>query len=293
MALHAAEEVTREEVVGRLRERQRDDDDVGGAEQVVEAVRLPERHPGLGRDAVDVDREHLHAEAEGTPGDGAAGAAQADDAHGLLPQLALLAADRLAQAEVGLAQRGVHAAREREQQGEGVLGQMDADLALLGGQDHVALDQFGRQDRVHARAQAVVVTELPRLREDLGAHAAEQHVGVDDLLALAVGRLRHHEHGVVSGGGKDLGVLLGGERGHQRGDGRIDDLHAELSLVRARRHRRPPRGLWTGAAYAATLKKISRAARRRWSMLARPVATSTYSMLSATSAEGTPRRERS
>src|SRR5438132_228218 len=187
VALHAAEEVAREEVVGRLRERQRDDHDVGGAEQVVEAVRLPQRHPGLGRDAVDVDREHLHAEAEGTPGDGAAGAAQADDAHGLLPQLALFPADRLAQTEVGLAQRGVH----------------------------------------------------------------------------------------------------------RRGDGRIDDLQAELSLARARRHRRPPRGLWTGAAYAATLKKISRAARRRWSMLARPVATSTYSMLSATSAEGTPRRARS
>ncbi len=150
--------------------------------------------------------------------------------HRLLPELALLPADGLAQAEVGLAQRRVQAAREREQQREGVLGEVDADLALLGGQDHVALDQLGREDGVHAGAEAVVVAQPPRRREDLRAHATEQHVGVDDLLALPVGRLRHHEHGVRAGGGEDLGVLLGCERGHQRRDRGVDDLHLRLIL---------------------------------------------------------------
>src|SRR5438093_284766 len=43
---HPAEEVTREEVVGRLGERQRDDDDVRAVEQLVQAVGLPDRlHP--------------------------------------------------------------------------------------------------------------------------------------------------------------------------------------------------------------------------------------------------------
>ena len=61
--------------------------------------------------------------------DGAAGAAEADDPQRLVVQLPLLLADRLAQAVVRLAQRGVDAARDREQEREGVLGQVDADLA--------------------------------------------------------------------------------------------------------------------------------------------------------------------
>src|SRR5881409_663490 len=46
---HAAEQVTGEEVVGRLGERERDDDDVREAEQLVQAVGLPDRlDAGLG-----------------------------------------------------------------------------------------------------------------------------------------------------------------------------------------------------------------------------------------------------
>src|SRR5205807_1258796 len=78
--------------------------------------------------------------------------------------------------------------------------------------------------------------------------------------------------------------LVIGEPRDERNGGARDQL--------AHEHDAAPR-LAPAPAYAPTLKKISRAARRRWSMLARPVATSTYSMLSATSAEGTPRRERS
>ena len=67
----------------------------------------------------------------------------------------------------------MHAAGEGQQQRERVLGQMDADLALLGGQDHVALDQLGREDGVHASAETVVIAEPVRLGEGLGAHAPE------------------------------------------------------------------------------------------------------------------------
>ena len=72
--------------------------------------------------------------------------AEAHDAHGLLVELALLHADRLAQLVVGRADRGVEAAGEREQQREGVLGEVDAHLALLAGERHVAVDQLGGED---------------------------------------------------------------------------------------------------------------------------------------------------
>ena len=82
------------------------------AQQVVEPVALPQRDVGHARHVLDVHRQHLHAEAEGALGDRAPGAAEADDAQRLVVQLPLLLADRLAQAVVRLAQRGVEPARD-------------------------------------------------------------------------------------------------------------------------------------------------------------------------------------
>src|SRR5438132_1440912 len=193
---HAAEQVTGEEVVGRLGERERDDDDVREAEQLVQAVGLPDRlDAGLGRHVLDVHRQHAHPEPERASRHRAPRAAEADDAHRQLVELALLAADRLAQAIVGRAERGVEATREAEEEREGVLGQVDADLTLLGRQDDVALDQVGGQDRVHPGADRVVVTQAPLEGEDLRRHATEQHVRVHDLGALAHRVRRLHEGG--------------------------------------------------------------------------------------------------
>src|SRR5947208_3333357 len=215
---HAAEQVTGEEVVGRLGERERDDDGV-------QAVGLPDRlDAGLGGHVLDVHRQHAHPESERAPRHGAPRAAEADDAHRQLVELALLAADRLAQAIVGRAERGVEATREAEEEREGVLGQVDADLTLLGRQDDVALDQVGGQDRVHPGADGVVVAQAPLEGEDLRRHATEQHVRVHDLGALARRIGRFHEGGAGAGRLEDPGAIVGGERRDDQ-NGCIKDPH--------------------------------------------------------------------
>src|SRR5213594_95370 len=191
---HPPEEVAGEEVVRRFGERQGNDDDVREPKQLVQAVGLPDRvDAGLRRDVLDVHRQDAHPEAERTPRHLAPGAAETDDPHRQLVELALLATDRLAQAVVGGAQGGVDAPCEAEEQREGVLGQVDADLALLGCQDDVALDELGREDGVHPGADGVVVPEPSRLPENVGCHAAEQDLGVHDLGALARRILCLHE----------------------------------------------------------------------------------------------------
>src|SRR5437773_5987348 len=195
------------------------------AEQLVQAVGLPDRlDAGLGGHVLDVHRQHAHPESERAPRHGAPRAAEADDAHRQLVELALLAADRLAQAIVGRAERGVEATREAEEEREGVLGQVDADLTLLGRQEDVALDQVGGQDRVHPGADRVVVAQAPLEGEDLRRHATEQHVRVHDLGALARRIRRLHEGGPGAGRLEDPGAILGGERRDDQ-NGCIKDPH--------------------------------------------------------------------
>ena len=126
---------------------------------------------------------------------------------------------------VGIAQRRVEPAREAEEEGERVLGQVDADLALLARQDHVAPDELRREDAVDAGAEGVVVAEPALAREDVGRHAAEQHVGVGDLGALVGQVARLDEDGGRAGRLQDPRTLLGAKRGNAQG-GRVEDLHS-------------------------------------------------------------------
>ena len=235
MTPHAPEQVAREEVAGGLGQRQADHDHVRLAQQVVQPIGLPERHPAEAGDVLDVDRQHAHAEREGALGDRAAGAAEADDAQRALGQLPLLLADRLAQAVVGPSQRRVQAARERQQQGERVLGQVDADLALLAGQDHVAGHQLRRQDRVDAGADRVVVAQAPGAGEDVVGHAAEQRLGVGDLLALRLGVPGLDQGRAGPGRFQDPPLVVGRNGGtdHVR---RVDDFHRSLSMTMVSTH---------------------------------------------------------
>src|SRR5213594_478278 len=215
---HPAEEVTREEVVGRLGERQRDDDDV-------RAVELPDRlDAGLGSHVLDVHRQHAHPEPERAPRHRAPGPAEADDPHRQLVELALLVADRLTQAVVGGPQRRLDAPREAEEEREGVLGQVDADLTLLGCQDHVALDQVRGQDRVHPGADGVVVAQAPSEGEDVRRDATEQDGGVHDLGALARRIRRLHQVGAGARRLENPGAVLPAERRNDQ-NGCIKDLH--------------------------------------------------------------------
>ena len=200
-------------MAGRLRERQPDHDDVREAEQLVEALGLPDRlHAGLGGHVLDVHRQHAHAEAERPARDLASGAAEADDAHRQLVELALQAPDRLPQRVVGTAEGRLEAAGEAEEEGEGVLGQVDADRALLARQDHVALDQLRAEDGVHAGADRVVVTEAAIQDVHVGGDPAEEHVGVRDFPALGGRVLRLGERGAGAGRLEDAGAVAGFER---------------------------------------------------------------------------------
>src|SRR5207253_1550701 len=199
-----------------------------GAEQVTEPIGLPDRlDAGLRGHVLDIDAQDAHAEPERPLRDLAARATEADDAHRQVVELELPEPDRLAQGVVGLADRRVQAAREGQQERERVLGEMDADAALLAGQRHVALDQLLVEDRVHARADRLVIAQPLAEREDVRRHAAEERVGVDDLAALGGGVLRLDEGGARAGGVEDGGALLGrdGRHDHQR---RVEDLHRQL-----------------------------------------------------------------
>ncbi len=82
------------------------------------------------------------------------------------------------------ADRGVEAAREPQKEREGVLGEVDADVALLARQRHVAVRQLGVEDIVHAGADGMVEAKLRGEREEIGVHAAEEDVRVGQLTAL-------------------------------------------------------------------------------------------------------------
>ena len=54
-----------------------------------------------------------------------------------------------------------------------------------------------------------MVVAHPRVqRKDLGRDAPEQHVGVDDLLALLLGVLGVHDARARTGGGEDARALI-------------------------------------------------------------------------------------
>jgi hypothetical protein len=81
----------------------------------------------------------------------------------------------------------VDAAREREQEAEGVLGEVHAHAALLARERHIVVDQLRAQHRVDAGPDGLVELEAPRERIDVGRHAPEENVGVHDLRALLRG----------------------------------------------------------------------------------------------------------
>ena len=76
-----------------------------------------------------------------------------------------------------------------------MLGEMDPHAALLAGEDDVASHQFRGEDRVDAGADRLVVAQTARQQEGLVRDAAEQHVGVHDLLRLTLRVLRLDEGG--------------------------------------------------------------------------------------------------
>ena len=231
VALHLAEEVAREEMVGGLGEGQPDDHHVRLAEQPGHLIRLPDGlHAGLGRHVLDVHGEHAHAEPQRAAGHRPPGAAEAHDAHRPPEELPLGAADLLAQAVVRLPEGGVDAPGEGEEQREGMLGEVNADLALLAGQDDVALHQLWREDGVDARADRMVVAEPAVQGEDVGGHAPEQDLGVDDLLSLGGGIAGLDEGRRRTRGLEDAGALLVAE-GRYDQVGRVDDLHGALSVA--------------------------------------------------------------
>src|SRR5262249_27180092 len=110
---------------------------------------------------------------------------------------------------------------------ERVLGQVDADAALLAGQGHVALDQVLREDRVDTGADRLVIAQLLTEREDLGRHPAEERVGVHDLAPLGGGVLGLDEGRARTGGFENSRPLLRADRRHDH-QRRVQDLHWRL-----------------------------------------------------------------
>ena len=186
---------------------------------------------GHARHVVDVDRQHLHAEAERALGHRAAGAAEAHDAERLVVQLPLLLADGLAQAVVRPAHGGVQPAREAEQQREGVLGQVDADLALLAGQDHVAGHQLGREDGVDAGADRVVVAQPPcaETKTSFGTRPNTTSVSAISLRWVSASR-GLDQRGARAGQLQDARAVGVGDGGADH-VGRVEDLHSSLSMM--------------------------------------------------------------
>src|SRR5262249_53519472 len=92
------------------------------------------------------------------------------------------------------------------------------------GQDHVALHQVLREDRVHPGPDRVVVAHPLPQHEHLVGHAAEDHVGVGDLGALGGRVLRVHDAGAGAGRGEDLRALLVGDAGSDQVRS-VEDLH--------------------------------------------------------------------
>ena len=192
-------------------------------QQVVEAVHgaalgdaLRDRH-GLG-----VDGDHLHAEGGGAHGQLAAGAAEADDAHALAVELDGGVADR----PLVLPGAGAHGAGDApaqgQQQGHGVLGEVDADEALGAGEDHVAGAQLRRQHAVDAGGRRLDPAQRSGAPELLRGEAAE-----DDLH-----RGRHLGAGLVRWRLQDLHAIDGADALHEidfeiRGD---EQLHSGSSL---------------------------------------------------------------
>ena len=74
-----------------------------------------------------------------------------------------------------------------------------ADVALLAGQDDVALDKRRVQRAVHPGAGLLHPLDVRRELQQFGRHVAEQHVGLLDLAALLVA-VGGQDHGPVPSG---------------------------------------------------------------------------------------------
>ena len=92
-----------------------------------------------------------------------------------------------------------------------MVGEVRADVALLAGQDDVALDKRRVQRAVNAGAGLLHPLDVRCELQELGRHVAEQHIGILDLAALLVAVGGQH-HGPVSSGVADPVRLGVGQR---------------------------------------------------------------------------------
>ena len=173
------------------------DDDVRALEEVGEAVQAPDVDAvgGVGQ-RLDVDGKDVHLEAERTPGDLLADLAVADDADGPAGDLQDVGDGGIARPAAGglVLLEAVEAARERQQHGEGVLGDDAGVGAARVGDGDIALDDLGdRAEHLDAGARSLDPLEALRGLELLQGGPAVDDVGVHDLAG-----------DLVWGGGPDL-----------------------------------------------------------------------------------------
>ena len=110
-----------------------------------------------------------------------------------------------------------------------MLGQVNPHLSLFARQNDVAQDQLGRQDAVDAGPERVVVAQSPVARVDVGRHPAQEHVGIDDLRALARRVPGLDQRGARARGVEDLRALRCAQgRDTQRRC--VENLHGEETV---------------------------------------------------------------
>ncbi len=155
----------------------------------MEAVHAPElRDVFAGRDVFVVDGEDVHAEGAGALGDGASGAAEADDAHGGAAELEHdLAHGRTAGPALRRFEGGaLELTRQGQEEAEGVVGQVLADEAFLTGDFDVAGDHLRVHQHVGAGGGGVEPAQIPGERERLLVEDAHRHLGVGPVLERLV-----------------------------------------------------------------------------------------------------------
>ena len=146
-------------------------DDVGAAEQVLEALGPldPELAEALGRDEL-VEGDDLHVEALGALGDELADAAEADHPEGLAVELGALELGPLPGAAGERAVRLGDVAAEGEHQGQGVLGGGDRVRFGRVGDDHAAAGGSRDVDVVDAGSGPADHLEPLAALDQLGGH---------------------------------------------------------------------------------------------------------------------------
>ena len=114
-----------------------------------------------------------------------------------------LFADRPLHLPVEGAHRPADAARDRQQQAHGVLGEVHADETLGAGEDYAAAGELGVEGAVDAGGRALHPAQVRRLGEEIGADTAEDHLDFGDHLLDAAG-VGRHDHLEVVGHGAHL-----------------------------------------------------------------------------------------